>query len=86
GESQLTEIAQPNFRSGSETCADAFGRKRLGHAHRPPGRMGAGLDSQARFSRLGATLVARDQTRSTQPIIKMLDREQAQGERDAGIA
>lgn len=45
-----------------ERCADAFGRERLGHARRPPGRKGAGLDSQARFSRLGATLVTPGQT------------------------
>jgi len=46
-----------------ETCADAFGRKRLGHAHRPPGRSMAGqIFPQARFSSLGAALAARCQT------------------------
>ena len=59
-----------------ETCADAFGRKRLGHAHRPPGRMGAGLDSQARFSRLGATLVAHRQTNILKTIRKPFARRQ----------
>jgi len=46
-----------------ETCADAFGRKRLGHARRPPGRVdGGSISSQARFSSLGAAFATRNKT------------------------
>jgi hypothetical protein len=46
-----------------ETCADAFGRKRLGHARRPPGRVyGGSISSQARFSSLGVAFATRNKT------------------------
>lgn len=46
-----------------ETCADAFGRKRLGHARRPPGRVDGGfVSSQARFSSLGVAFATRNKT------------------------
>ena len=61
---------KPGVENMLETCAGAFSRKRPGHARRPPGRRVAGLYSQARFSRLGATLVAHDQTNILKTIRK----------------
>ncbi|MDR7157117.1 hypothetical protein J2W40_003965 [Sphingobium xenophagum] len=54
---------EPGVENMLETCADAFGRKRLGHARRPPGRVdGGSISSQARFSSLGAAFATRNKT------------------------
>jgi hypothetical protein len=43
-------VVAGSYENMLETCADVFGRKRLGHAHRPPGRVpAAGSLAQARF-------------------------------------
>ena len=45
---------KPGVENMLGTCAAAFNRKRSGHARRPPGRKKP-VNSQARFSRLGAS-------------------------------